>query len=400
MKITQLSIRNFKSFGKSNTMEQDRVSGLSTINMIYGNNNGGKSNLLKFIDLIFSGKKNTEKIQVEGQALQTPSSSNFWWSGSIENRPFIFHRNNKEEPIEFQFYIRIEDDELQNHNEELFESLKGSFKTGKHGYFTLMVKGKIVNYGHDFDSEIELLECELNKKVIYDSSNPNEYFGGVQTDDPLKNSRISFESLLGLLTDSIDYIEGDRFLRDEHADNNSTVNLNSGSYKTWLYQLYMNSVKHKRFNEIIDFVKVSPLVKDIPVLRSFSPSFANDSRGNLELMLSNDGDRLPISSFGTSIQQMIFLVTRMIESKAKIILIEELELSLSPENQRKLFSMLRMLIDQNMISQVFFTTHSRYFSFRNDFSIYEVSFSDSENKSQVVKKSQVSKSFFNLKTID
>lgn len=404
MKITQFNIRNFKSFGNAPVIEQDRVAGLSNINMIYGNNNSGKSNLLKFMNLIFEGKRNSGKIEVEGESIRTPSTSNFWWSGTVENCPFIFHKNDKSKPIEYHFVIRIEDAELESHNPDLFKLISASYKTGGqeggHEYLTLKVIGKIVNYENDYDSEIELEECELNGKTIYNWKNKNEYFIDLKADDPLKNNANYFESLLSILSNSVEYIEGDRFLRNEKVENLNSAKLESESYKTWLYQLYMNPVGHRKYNEIVDFIKKSPLVKDIDVLKSFNPSFSTDSTGYLELMLSNDGDRLPISSFGTSIQQMIYIITRMVESKAKIILIEELELSLSPENQRKLFKMLRTLIDENLISQVFFTTHSRYFSFRNDFSIYEINFSNSHGKSTITKKDHVSQSFFNIRTND
>ena len=96
----------------------------------------------------------------------------------------------------------------------------------------------------------------------------------------------------------------------------------------------------------------------------------------LEIMLNNGSERLPIDSFGTGVSQLLYLLTQLFFTNSRIILIEELELNLSNKTQREFFKVLRELINKKVIDQVFFTTHSKAFNFRNDFSVYEVDISN------------------------
>lgn len=397
MKINEFTLRNFKSFGDQAIATGNKIYGLSTFNMIYGNNNSGKSNILKFIKLIFSKKKLTESIVVENETIVRERFAPFW-SGTIENEPFIFHHNIKDNSIEFSFIIDITDEELKAHNSELFSQLEKFIKLkSNHKYYTLEINGSIINYGDKYDSNIELSTVKLNSGEIFVKETA-QYFEKVDKNSDLSGSQEYFESLLSILEDNILFIDTDRFLRTENAELGK-ASLDASSYKTWLYNLSLDTFSYKRYNKIIEFIKQSSIAKKMPLLKSFNPSFAIDN-GRLELMLKNGDDRYPISSFGTSIQQFLFLITSLSQNTSRILLIEELELNLSPENQSEFLNLLNDMVSKGLISQIIFTTHSRYFSKRNDFSIYEVNYVEAEKRSTVKKVAAVSSSFYRSRTLD
>src|SRR5260221_6830242 len=103
MKITRLSVTNYKSFGSNVNPVDDDIRGLKNINMVYGYNNSGKSNLLKFLHLIFQPKVTSTGIKVEGEGEKLTSDQEFaFWRGPILNSAFIFHKNNREKAITFE----------------------------------------------------------------------------------------------------------------------------------------------------------------------------------------------------------------------------------------------------------------------------------------------------------
>jgi len=88
-------------------------------------------------------------------------------------------------------------------------------------------------------------------------------------------------------------------------------------------------------------------------------------------MLTNPNGRFPLKNYGTGIQQILYILSKIFNTSSKIILIEELELNLSPEYQELIINNLKGLIERESINQVYFTSHSDYL-YRNDFKIFEI----------------------------
>lgn len=91
-------------------------------------------------------------------------------------------------------------------------------------------------------------------------------------------------------------------------------------------------------------------------------------------MLTNSFNRLPLDSFGTGIQQIIYILAKIFEAKPKIVLIEEIELNLSPKYQCELIQhfLLKFIQKGKILDQLFFTTHSPLFCYRNDLRILQI----------------------------
>lgn len=406
MKITNLTVKNFKSFGTSTNPIDDQINGLNSINMIYGLNNSGKSNLLKFINLIFQPKTSQAGITVEGERMQTGEDIAFW-KGPIINSPYIFHKNNREVPVEFEFNLKVTHQEIQKFGFSQFGDLR-PLLSRTHDYASFSFKGQIRKVD-DFDTaEMHMLEVSVNSKVIYslDETGRSVFFEAVTQNNSLKGDAIAFSNLMAVFSNAALFLDNNRYLGGEVLSHGE-IELSPGKFKNWFYHLYLNPKRHKIFEQLGAFIKkykiapsevnaddavFSAAEKNSP-FHPFNPEFALLEDNNIEVMFKRGKERLPLSSFGTGVQQILYILTTLFSTNSRIILIEELELNLSPRYQKELFKILWALIDDGQIDQVFFTTHSSYFDHRTDFSIYEVAIS-SLGVSRVTKSTKTGKNTF------
>jgi len=414
MIIKEIQISNFKS------IVNQKIEKLTQVNMIYGYNNSGKSNLLKFINLIFSRKIAADNFTKLDQSRLTDfqlqnlnsnddvPSGNFW-EGIIANSPYIFHKNRwQSDTIEFEISLGFKKDEFKALTTH-YESLKKDILDPEQEDTTLTIIGRII--GRNFlDSEIKLDKVKLDSKAIYSTaplgSPPvSNYFetlikGGAD----LKGNgyQIVFNEILSSLNDSVLLLDNDRYFVNELEDQD-VFELTPRTFKNWLHNLSLNPQRNNDFMitlkelgafessrdpELNDSEMNSPL-KHSQVEYQFSRI-----QGEIELILGNShGLKLPISAFGTGIQQIIYIIAKISEKKPRIVLIEEIELNLSPMYQMQLIQHLLLkyisIVDKNL-SQVFFTTHSPGLCYRDDFQILNVSISaNGESAIKIVDKKQL-----------
>jgi predicted ATP-binding protein involved in virulence len=89
------------------------------------------------------------------------------------------------------------------------------------------------------------------------------------------------------------------------------------------------------------------------------------------LFLRNEFGELPLSSFGTGVQQLLYLIFKIAEVRPKILLIEEIELNLSPKYQDVLIKYFETLIAAGQIvNQAFITSHSPLHCYRTQHRSY------------------------------
>ena len=366
MKIEQFTLTNFKSFDSSN----QRVYNTSDINLIFGENNSGKSNILKFLRIIFKLKRTSNTIQVEESLIETDSFDNFF-TGFIDNEAYIFHKNKRKDNILFNFHLKILNKEITDGGLDFNSDLeKEYFKKGV-DYSILKFEGEIRNLDYD-NSEIILRSSHLNSIEIYSNTGTVEhYFRSGKKEPQLEGNKKAFIELMSLFNDLTVYIDNDRFFKKEKFSK-GLIDLNPQNFKNWLYSLSTNELKYDQYLNLLNFIRKNS-IKSLGLMKSLDLSFSHKNDDELELLINNGSERLPIDSFGTGVTQIFYILTKVFFSPSKILLVEELELNLSPKTQRELFDILRKLIEENIISQVFFTSHSSYFNFRNDFSLFEVS---------------------------
>lgn len=394
MIIKKLAFKNFKSF--SDDFRNQDLGKLDILTLIYGENNSGKSNILKFIDLIFKRKIELEdSLLVSGQNLSRPSDRSPFWKGRITKDAFLFHKNDRSKNIEFKILVGFNISEISK-LENSASLLNELDVTGKS--FDLKISGNIKSLVDPYDSEITLDSVYLNKKEIYSfSSRSNKYFQGVKGNS-LKDDSILFENLMGLLNDSVLFLNHNRFLNNERENNSITLSPNN--FKNWLHNLTLDSVKYSKYTDFLDFIKSKNISGNSgQVLSQFDPTYARKGE-EFDVFLKSNFERLPLNSFGTGIMQILLILAMIYETNAKIILIEELELNLSPKTQQELLQILGNLISSKKIDQVIFTSHSNILSETNGLSVYEVIYSNVGISKINFKATPNAKFYARIKSID
>lgn len=365
MRIEQFTLSNFKSFDSSS----QRVYKTSEINLIFGENNSGKSNILKFLKLIFCLKKITNTIEVEDSVIEKNTFDNFF-TGFIEDEAYIFHKNNRTVNIVFDFHIKIGNEELKAAGLDFINDLQEEYFVTERDYSMLRFQGELKNLDYT-NSEIILNSSKLNTIDIFSQDNGIEHYFESGKDEPkLRGNKKAFIQLLSFLNDLAVYIDNDRFFKREKYNRN-LKDLNPHNFKNWLYSLSTDELKYDKYLDLLNFIRENS-IDSLRLLKELDISFALNDKDDLELLIYNGSERLPIDSYGTGVTQIFYILTKVFFTSSKILLVEELELNLSPKTQRELFDILRRLIEQGVINQVFFTSHSSYFNFRNDFSLFRV----------------------------
>lgn len=389
MKIKKLRITNFKS------LVDVTIEDLSQINMIYGQNNSGKSNILKFIDLLFSGKiplvpetKVDESRGVIIPKIVEERSSNFW-EGMISNEPFLYNVNAKEKTINFDVTILFNSIEAEGFS-FYGELNKEFFKTDKPKDVSITLAGNISAKGN-YDSEIKLNSVKLEGRDIYISSPTKQYFVDIAAGDSgnvLKQNGFEIlNSLLSIFNDSVLLLDNDRYFEDE-KENLLIGELKPKNFKNWFHNVSLDSGRYgnliKIFTQIgkykpngdANFTKAE---KSSPILPDIRFDYTR-SKDKLNIILKNGNSmRLPLESYGTGIQQLLYILAKIAEKNPKVILLEEIELNLSPMSQDTLLKHFLLNFIQKpteKLSQIFFTTHSPLLCYNEHFIIHNVVISE------------------------
>jgi hypothetical protein len=235
-----------------------------------------------------------------------------------------------------------------------------------------------------------LTEVKLKNIIIFTNHAGVSRFFEAPVNSALANNEAIFTEVMDIFNNCILLIESERFfskekLSQEPPDIFSTVN-----FKNWLYGLSLDADRFENFSGLINFLNRFNLTSNVSTTlnKNLNNYPFRDTRMNfskfkqeIEIMLENPIGRFPLKNFGTGIQQLLFILSKLFDSKSKIVLIEELELNLSPEYQELIINNLQIFLRENRINQVFFTSHSDYLH-RNDFKVYEVSI-DENGKSSI-----------------
>ena len=226
----------------------------------------------------------------------------------------------------------------------------------------------------------------LNNKLFYRSEDRVDFFfepivipkkslakAKVSTSAPSPIDKKVFQDLLKLFNDLVLLIDSDRnFVKEIAKDGIDSLDVKS--FKNGLYDLYINADKNETFNQLISFLGKfnfsGPAVTELKSnIRSFPFNADTDigfaKFGNeIEVMLKNESGKLPLKNFGTGVQQFLFLLAKIHFNKSRIVIIEEIELNLSPLYQKELLQFLKTLMP-GLFSQLHFSSHSPYFTQKN-----------------------------------
>lgn len=363
IKLNNLEVKNFKSLIDTN------IDKFGTVNMFYGFNNSGKSNIFKFLELVFRKKNRSTRVKVrlnEDDAVQKTanellSETTNFWEGYIWDEPFLFTKNDRSKKICFTIKLSLSNNLLPEEKELQKNGFLGDQET------VLTLTGSITSIDIE-TSELHLTEAFLNDKLFYKFQDQLEsHFEEVDSD--ILNEKVA-TSILMLLNDLILFIDSDRNFSTEILKDGVTV-LDIKNFKNALFELNINAEKNDSFKKLVEFLgsfdfsdeakaKLSHNIKSFPFNQHTDFGFTKFDN-EIEIMLANETGRFPMRNFGTGIQQFLYILTKIFKSASRILIVEELELNLSPLYQKELLRFIKLLIP-SQIDQFIFSSHSPFFA--------------------------------------
>lgn len=359
--IDGFGISGYRSFGK----DICRIGPLGKINIFAGQNNSGKSNILNY--LIYQYKPILNSIQQLNRShtlseLDIPISG---WDRKTRIEIGISHNSDT-----YNKLLKKPEFENNNYREFLKRVLHSNLLCEKqnniswipfedYGELGLMVKREIVdNLAQDSisHSEWRLLWNKLTK-----------YEGGDLRDNWIPETLRRIVSSIVLPSFSI--IPSIRRYSQERTE--KTDDFSGLGIIDRLAKLQNPSYKDQRlknsFSTINNFVRVvtgnETATLEIPHDRS-------------EILVHMDGKTLPLTSLGTGIHEVIILASAATTLNDQIVCIEEPELHMHPELQKKFIEYL----EKETTNQYFITTHSASILDRPSTSIFHVSNIDGVSK--------------------
>lgn len=356
IKINTLQVANYKSLINTN------ITQMGDINMFFGHNNSGKSNVFSFLETIFRKKVYSTPVNVEdelgGNEANSLLESRDFWDGYIYDVPFIFNNNKTEVPITFEVTLHIDKSEIDDH-----EILSENSITINDDINDINIIGEFQDSGNS-SVKFELLKVELNSITIYEKQDGiDKYFNGSAV-----LTGTHFEKILRKLNNLVTYIDADRVFTKENINSNYTF-LSSKNLKNWLFKLYINASQYSEFIDLQNFIQkfeFTSTAKDT-LTRDYLKTFPFEANTNisfshfeseLEVMFSNGENRLPLKNYGSGIQQFFYILVRIFNSNSPIIILEEIELNLSPLLQIQLLKFLKSLKEEGIYHQLLFSSHS------------------------------------------
>lgn len=334
MKIANFKITNFKSL-----VNFDISLGETTI--LFGANNVGKSNVLNALHTIFARKK---KVLDDGSF----SSLENFYEGIIENFSNSFYNLDKKNTISFEVILMASNEEL------IFEKEIDKLKKSDNVF---IIKGNIKPHPTINDiAEIFLSQVKINGILVFKEDKSDiTYFPTLDKNKSRQGElRNTFTNLINPLNDCVRIINSERGISEAAFNTDNVEKIDSKTFKNFLYNLYLNRATHDLFE------KINKLFNDEP-FKFGEISFSKEGN-NLEVMLKKDGLRLPISAYGSSVLQTLFIISCIVYMGNKIICIEELEQNLSPRLQAFTLKKIKSLISNNELNQIIVSSHSSVYA--------------------------------------
>lgn len=342
-------IKNFRSFDSDGIF----LDNLKKINVIIGKNNCGKSNVLRFLQILHFNLNELSKFP-----------------NDLTNQ----HRRNGLSAI---ISIKIKGDSFP-HNKENLRSIKGfDYDTFLENYH--IFNFDIVSKNFEFPQIFNDLEWQhlIPFQTQYTRADKSLLLNIIK-----ERWRQTIELNIKNTFKDLIYIPHLRVIKEGHEFGDSNSSINGSNIISKMFEMQNPKIGDERsrekFNTIQTFVRdlinKPDLIIEIPHTKE-------------EIVLTIDQNRLPLDSFGTGIHQLVMLCSTLVIHENSIVCIEEPEIHLHPELQRKFINFL------GKTKNVYFiTTHSNVFlDSRYNTSIYHVQ--NDSIKSTIFNANQTTKTF-------
>ncbi|MCL4858793.1 MAG: AAA family ATPase [Caldilineaceae bacterium] len=324
MRIERFQIQGFKS------IRELAVEGLADINVFFGMNNVGKSNMFQALELwhwvILAGKSQTQHgthpitYEVTSESLATRFGSSLSRLGSPE-------------PI----LVRVD-------------------LSGVDSETRLIEKNQRLTVEVTVRQTATAIRCEV-KNIVR------------QKNDEL-DRRISISQLVASLPRFHIVHAARRLQVEQRTAQTPAETINDANLKQALFYAYLSSdIEQKKRLNAIKRVLAEP-----PYSLGELDIALDPATDRIEIGFVRPDGRLPIENLGSGAQQLILVLGQIFLNDYPIIAVEEPETNLSPQHQEHLMATLRTLMEDPAVKlqQLFVATHSPYLEFTDNF--YDVTF--------------------------
>ena len=349
--ITDFGIKNFRSFDDEGVF----LDALQKINIFIGKNNSGKSNFLRFLNLLSKHTSDHEKF---------PSSAyENIHRGSVNTTILTLLFTHEELGLPEKVHYNSEDFYITTY-------LPNPFKAD----FTLI-------YEQNKSISLPQLDNEVPVDVLRKIQKQN---ASIDKEGLINQLKLNvYHKVLDRLKGfkEVIYISDFRLIQEGNKFESSNSELNGSNIISKMFEMQNpDTGKEKERNK---FIKIQNIVRELLGIEDLTIEIPH-SKDKIILSI-HDGIRQSLSSFGTGIHQLIILCSALIIYNNKIICIEEPEIHLHPELQRKFLDFL-IRETENIY---FITTHSNTFlNLRNQISIYHIANNSKASQSDRVDNSE------------
>ncbi len=324
MRIESFYIQGFKS------LTDVKIEGLADINVFYGLNNVGKSNIFQALNLLL--KTSTEQVEEENDTAIFQLGGGNLIQGKIQIH--LGHLDLPEQNDLMNWITGLEDAKVRSKDLAFeIDSLND-----------LQIISTIA-LGQLSDGEIEI---ERDTRFITDkieNSISNSSFLTIPTLHTIQASR---------------RIQTERKGQDKHP-----VSVSDHNLKQALFYAYLSrDLQQKRRLSAIKHILAEP-----PFSLGELDIALDPATDQIDIGFVQANGRLPLENMGSGVQQLILLLGQIFLNDYPLIAIEEPEMNLSPQYQQYLLVALRQLMQDPDIKlqQLFISTHSPYFEFEETF---------------------------------
>jgi hypothetical protein len=364
MKIREIKISGYRSlWDVSITNLGDGV------NVFFGDNNSGKSNILEALETLFK----VERVDLPVSGFYRGELTSFIDNFTIKPDGSIATN------INMKCKIAIGNEDIVKLPEFIdFLKMNGIFKTPHKQWVDLEVE---ITPGIAEVANRVLKIASINDHIIYDSSipQPDSFFPDLSKEVGQVEKENAAGALFDYLVNSFNNIHTGRLMETRRIMEGSKgdMSMDMQEFKEWL-----RSLIESRGDDYKTFRKIQVWFKEKPFsYGTVRPVFSGEKA---ELVVEDKyGRELMVERLGTGIQQILILLSqiaaRVFKSKTRILGIEELELNLSPNLQIEVFNMLEKMANEPDISgfsQVFLTSHSPYLCKKDCPDLYAVSINE------------------------
>ena len=366
MRITEFSITNFRS------LRDFHIAELVPVNVLYGENDVGKSNVLAALQTIFCAK---------------------WQRTAADYRPGRFHEGEVRQfgssfykdtsaPITFVVRVAMDDDEIAKN----LSPANTPLEVSKLAAAPLEIAGTISEPRilprpssairrpdtlgpPETVAKFRVTKLEWHKAVVFDATVEGDTvlpgqasgFFGLTPERYVE----FFNRLTDYLTDSFQLVPPTRFVGPEKASPAETV-LRPGNFKNALLQWshgLPDTNRIQTFREVQRWFDGEPF--GYGQINPFVVPIKGTTESMADVMVTRGGQALPLERYGTGVQQVLILLSYLLsDRKRRMLGIEEMELNLSPNTQDRILSQLRVAMEnpELRLGQLFLTSHSEVFA--------------------------------------